>query len=219
VTKDFKKEESAGLGSVEDFKALISYIKALEAAGTGDEAALKEHITEAFWLSPEQAGLFAETVTYFRTQAKMAQVTVDLKLPITNSKAEATTLADELGKNKALLLDFWASWCGPCMNLMPELRKKAEHLGKHGIVVAGINTESDEGIADKVRGEKGMKDVAWLVEPKSKPFSGLLEITSIPRMILVTPEGKVLFNGHPQDPSLWTALKKVDSKIEPMKGE
>lgn len=215
----FKKEESAGLGSVDDFKALISYIKGLQAAANGDEAELKKHITEAFWLSPEQAGLFAETITYFRTQAKMARVTVDMKLPITNSKAEAKTLSDVLEGKKAVLLDFWASWCGPCMQLMPELRKKAEYLGKHGVAVAGMNTESDEGIADKVRGEKGMKDVTWLVEPKAKPFSGPLEITSIPRMILLSPEGKVLFNGHPQDAALWTALKKVDAAIEPMKEE
>ena len=219
AAKNFKKEESAGLGSSEDFAALICYIKALEAAGKGDAVALKEQITEAFWLSPEQAPLFAETITFFRTQAKMASVTMDLKLPITNSKAEATTLGDVLGKNKAVLLDFWASWCGPCMNLMPELRKKAEYLGQHGIVVAGMNTESDEAIADKVRAEKGMKDVTWLVEPKARPFSDVLEINSIPRMILVSREGKVLFNGHPQDASLWSALKKLDASIEAPKGE
>lgn len=216
VAKNFKKEDSAGMGSVEDFNGLISYIKAMDAAAKGDEAGLKKHITEAFWLSPEQSGLFAETVKKFRTDAKMAKVSVDMNLPITNSKAEATTLTDVLGKNKAVLLDFWASWCGPCMNLMPELRKKAEHLGKHGIAVAGMNTESDEAIADKIRGEKGMKDVTWLVEPKTKPFSELLEISSIPRMILLSPEGKVLFNGHPQEPGLWAALKKVDAAIEPM---
>jgi thiol-disulfide isomerase/thioredoxin len=219
AVKNFKREDSAGLGSVEDFTALISYIKALEAAGKGDEKALKEHITEAFWLSPEQAELFAQTITFFRTQAKMANVTVDMKLPITNSKAEATTLGDVLGKNKAVLLDFWASWCGPCMNLMPELRKKSEQLARHGIVVAGMNTESDEGIADKVRSEKGMKDVVWLVEPKGKPFSGLLDISSIPRMILLSPDGRVLFNGHPQEAGLWVALKKVDPAITPAKEE
>jgi thiol-disulfide isomerase/thioredoxin len=216
---NFKKEDSAGLGSVEEFKALISYIKALNAANQGDEAALKQHITEAFWLSPEQAPLFGETITFFRTQAKMAKVTVDMKLPVTNSKAEATTLADVLGKNKAVLLDFWASWCGPCMNLMPETRKIAKELGKHGVVVAGMNTEGDEGIAEKVRNEKDMKEVTWLVEPKAKPFSDQLEITSIPRMVLVSPQGKVLFNGHPQDKGLWAALKNVDPSIEEPKGE
>jgi hypothetical protein len=82
-----------------------------------------------------------------------------------------------------------------------------------------MNTESDEAIADKVRGEKDMKDVTWLVEPKEKPFSEPMEITSIPRVILLSPEGKVLFNGHPQDAALWAALKKVNAEIEPMKEE
>jgi thiol-disulfide isomerase/thioredoxin len=219
AAKNFKKEDSAGIGSVEDFTSLIHYIKALEAAEKGDEAGLKQNITEAFWLSPEQAQLFSQTISHFRTQARMANVSIDMKLPITNSKAEATTLGDVLGKNKAVLLDFWASWCGPCMNLMPELRKKSELLAKHGIVVAGMNTESDEAVADKVRGEKGMKEVVWLVEPKARPFSGVLDIKSIPRMILLSPEGKVLFNGHPEENALWVALKKVDATIEPPKAE
>ena len=215
AVSDFKKEDSAGLGSVEDFKGLISYIKALEASAKGDEAGLKQHITEAFWLSPDQGALFAETISFFRMQAKMAKITVDLKTPITDSKAKATTLTEVLGKDKALLLDFWASWCGPCMQLMPELKKKSALLAKHGIVVAGMNTESEAATADKVRGEKGMQDVVWLVEPQGKPFSELLGIDSIPRMVLLSPEGKVLFNGHPEDETLWTALKKIDAAIEP----
>jgi hypothetical protein len=38
-------------------------------------------------------------------------------------------------------------------------------------------------------------------------------------MVLLTPEGKVLFNGHPEDTALWAALKNVDVGIEPMKKE
>ena len=219
AAKSFKKEDSAGMGSAEDFNGLICYIKAMEAAAKGDEAGLKKHITEAFWLSPEQSGLFAEAVKKFRTDAKMAGIRVDMKKPITNSAAEATTLGDVMGRSKAVLLDFWASWCGPCMELMPELRKKSEHLTKHSVAVAGMNTEGDVAIADKIRGEKGMKNVIWLVEPKDKPFSDLLQIDSIPRMVLLSPEGKVLFNGHPEDPTLWAALKKVDAAIEPLKAE
>lgn len=215
VAKHFKKEDSAGMGSVEEFNGLLSYIRALSAMGKGDEDGFKKHITEAFWLSPDQGQLFAQTITNHRSEAKMANVRIDLALAITNSKGEATTLKDQLGKNKAILLDFWASWCGPCMNLMPELRKKAEHLAKNGIVVCGMNTESDEGVADKVRAEKDMK-LPWLVEPKARPFSELLDIKSIPRMVLISPEGKILFNGHPQEPGLWAALKKVDPAIQMM---
>jgi hypothetical protein len=42
----------------------------------------------------------------------------------------------------------------------------------------------------------------------------MLEIDSIPRMILVGPDGKVLYNGHPQDPGLWSALQKIDASIK-----
>ena len=64
-----------------------------------------------------------------------------------------------------------------------------------------------------------MYGVTWLVEPNGKPFSELLKISSIPRMILLSPEGRVLFNGHPHDPALWTALKKIDPKIDLPKGD
>jgi len=216
AAKDFKKADSAGLGSAEDFFGLLSYIKALAAMKKGDEAGFRKHITEAFWTSPEQAQLFAQAVTSHRSSQRMAKVTLDLKLPITTSKGEATTLGDQLGKNKAILVDFWASWCGPCMELMPELRKKSEYLEKHNIAVAGMNTESDESAADKVRREKDMK-LPWLVEPKGEPFSGPLGINSIPRMVLISPEGRILYNGHPQDPALWAALKGVNAAIEPLK--
>jgi hypothetical protein len=102
------------------------------------------------------------------------------------------------------------------MQLMPETKKLAAHLATHGIVVAGMNTEADEAIAEKVRAEK-MMDIPWLVEPMDRPFSEPLAIDSIPRVILISPEGKILYNGHPQDQGLWTALKKIDAAIEPMK--
>lgn len=216
AAKDFKKGDSAGIASSEDFFGLLSYIKGLAAMKKGDEESFRKHITEAFWASPEQSQLFAQAIINHRSAQRMATVTLDLRLPITTSRGEATTLGEQLGKNKAILLDFWASWCGPCMELMPELRKKAVLLGKHNISVAGMNTESDESAADKVRREKDMK-LPWLVEPKGAPFSGPLGINSIPRMVLVSPEGRILYNGHPQDPALWAALRELDSSIEPTK--
>ena len=100
------------------------------------------------------------------------------------------------------------------MQLMPELKKKAESLRAHGIVVAGMNKDDEkaEAVAEKVRGEQDI-EFPWLIEPIERPFTKSLEIDSIPRMILVGPDGRVLFNGHPQDPSLWSALQKLDPAI------
>ncbi|MBT4666197.1 MAG: redoxin family protein [Opitutae bacterium] len=140
----------------------------------------------------------------------MANLKVPMNLEIQTSAGEKTTLGDLAKGKKGVLLDFWASWCGPCMNLMPELQKKAKKLGSKGILVAGMNTEN-AGKAESVR-EKRKIGFTWLVEPEGRPLSQMLKINSIPRMILVAPDGKVLFNGHPMDDELVSTLADLGVK-------
>jgi hypothetical protein len=84
------------------------------------------------------------------------------------------------------------------------------------VVVIGMNKDDNDAqtIAERVRNDKNMGEMPWLLEPAERPFSTLLEIDSIPRMVLLTPEGKILFNGHPEDPALWEALAKIDAAIK-----
>jgi thiol-disulfide isomerase/thioredoxin len=215
LAASFDSANAALLPSAEAAQGFISYIKALKAGEAKDEAGFKNNILEAIWLNPQQAPVFLQSIEKFRRESKMESLVVDLKIPLTNSMGEATTLHDQLGGKKALLLDFWASWCGPCMNLMPALKKKAEKLSAHGIVVAAMNKDDEnaESIAERIRKEQNAT-LPWLVEPPDRPYSKVFEIQSIPRMILLSPEGKVLFNGHPEDPALWAALKKIDASIE-----
>ena len=140
----------------------------------------------------------------------MANLKVPMDLQIQTSTGEKTTLGDLAKGKKGVLLDFWASWCGPCMNLMPELQKKAKKLGSKGILVAGMNTEN-AGKAESVR-KKRKIGFTWLVEPEGRPLSQMLKINSIPRMILVDPDGKVLFNGHPMDDELVSTLATLGVK-------
>ncbi len=215
LAANFDPTQSAGIKSADDIRGFIEYTKALDARSKKDEAAFKKHVLEAIWLSPAQAPLFAQTIEKGRRESKMETMKIDLQLALVSSTGEATTLADQMAGKKAVLLDFWASWCGPCMQLMPELKKKAELLAKHGIVVAGMNKDDQnaETVAEKVRDEQDIT-FPWLIEPADRPFTKMLEIESIPRMVLIGPDGKVLYNGHPQDPDLWKALQKIDPAIK-----
>jgi thiol-disulfide isomerase/thioredoxin len=214
----FDPASAAAVPNAEAVKSFVAYIKALKAGEASDAAGFKANILEAIWLSPQQAPVFIQAIEKFRLEEKMAALLIDLKAPLITSTGEATTLNDVLGGRKALLLDFWASWCGPCMNLMPALKTKAAALSSHGIVVAAMNKDDEnaEATAERIRQEQNAK-LPWLVEPAERPYSKALDIATIPRMVLLSPEGKVLFNGHPEDPALWVALKKIDPAIEPVK--
>lgn len=215
LASSYDSANAAALPNVEAVRSFVSYIKALKAGEAGDAEGFKQNILEAIWKNPKQAPVFIQTIEKHQRESKMAVMVADLKIPLTTSQGEATTLHDHAAGKKALLLDFWASWCGPCMNLMPSLRKKAEKLSSHGIVVAAMNKDDDnaEAVAERIRKEQNAT-FPWLVEPADRPYSKAFDIESIPRMVLLSPEGKVLFNGHPEDPALWAALKKIDATIE-----
>lgn len=216
LASSFDSSTAAAMPTAEAVTSFVSYIKALKDGSAGDMAAFKQNILEAIWLNPGQAPVFLQTLEKFQREQKMRDLVVDLKIPLTTSMGEATTLNDLVAGKKAVLLDFWASWCGPCLQLMPALKQKAEHLAGHGIVVAGMNKDDEnaEAKAESLRKELGTT-MPWLVEPADRPYTKAFEAETMPRMVLLTPEGKVLFNGHPEDPTLWLALKKIDPAIEP----
>lgn len=195
---------------------LVAIFKALSARQNRDWEAFEAEVKEGFWRSPELTNMFGmgRLITERREQimqeVTMANLVLPMRLEIVSVDGSKTSLAEMVEGGKAVLLDFWASWCAPCIALMPELKNKAEKLPSQGVAVAGMNTDRSNQmqLAKQVQEKHGM-DMPWLLEPESSPFSSALMINSIPRMILVNPQGGVLFNGHPMDPQLSTILASL----------
>jgi thiol-disulfide isomerase/thioredoxin len=216
ILPHWRAEDSTAFEEKSELEALAFFGRALLAEEAGDEAKFEETIKQAFWANPAIAPMLSEDLKARRTRQRLATVVLPMDLQIETSDGNKTSLADLARGQKALLLDFWATWCGPCMSAMPELLKQAKDLAPQKVLVVGINTEaSDAGglteakkKAENVKKQKKVQ-LAWLVEPIERPISKLLKIDTIPRAILVNPEGKVLYDGHPEDNRLAAALQKI----------
>ncbi|MCB1122908.1 MAG: TlpA family protein disulfide reductase [Verrucomicrobiae bacterium] len=68
----------------------------------------------------------------------MGKVRLPMDLEILSVDGTKTTLAKVAQGQKAVLLDFWASWCGPCIEEMPVLDAFASEQGHNGVQVVGI---------------------------------------------------------------------------------
>ncbi len=216
VLPQWSAESSVAFSEKSELEAVIFFAKGLVAAQAGDEAVFEESMKQAFWLNPDLSPALATELKERRGAGRMASLVLPMQTSFETSDGVKTSLGALAQGQKALLLDFWATWCGPCMQALPALVERSKKLGPQKVAVVGINTEASQagGLTEarkKAEGVKKRQNVpfAWLVEPEDRPLSRLLKIDSIPRAILVTPEGKVLYDGHPEDPRMIAALEKI----------
>jgi hypothetical protein len=214
----FKIEDSAIFGLKEDFLAVIEYVEAIAALGKNDRDGFKKHITEAFWLSPRQASAFAPHVERMRLEEAMRSVKIDFTLKLTSvNPGDAIALETLLTGKKALLFHFWSPLSQECESAMPDFITTARSLSDKGIAVVSLIADDSPALITPARemirplGDKAPG--AWLVDSKDKPLGRDLRIQNLPTMALVSPEGKVLFNGDPTDDSFWEALGRIDARI------
>ena len=99
---------------------------------------------------------------------------------------------------QAVLVNFWATWCGPCRETMPEVQRLHQKYGNQ-LQVVGINIEGKS------------QDVLSYLDEGGYTFPVLFDsgnwdsivatnygVSSIPRTFLIDRNGRVLYEGHPQ---------------------
>jgi thiol-disulfide isomerase/thioredoxin len=95
-------------------------------------------------------------------------------------------------KGQYILVNFWATWCSPCVSEMPALDRLASKLQKKGVIVVGLS--QDEGGKTQVQPflEKlNLTKMQILYDPDKKAFRDY-GLRGLPTTILVSPEGKII---------------------------
>ena len=143
----------------------------------------------AFFASPALARLGPELLTGSLAKFTIAKEPKPLpELGFTDADDKPLTLADY--KGRTVLLNFWATWCGPCVKEMPSLDRLQAEIGKDRFIVLPLSLDGPSRpkvapfYADKKLGSLG------IYFDKGKKAMGTLDVSVLPTSVLIDPDGR-----------------------------
>ncbi|MBF1367046.1 MAG: AhpC/TSA family protein [Porphyromonadaceae bacterium] len=179
------------------------------------EADLKEHSNDAIGLIALQTLLGMEDVNVTKAEALLQQAGDRLRAEESITKMvarlrrveatqagaqfvdfegvddanKAVRLSDYVGKGHYVLVDFWASWCGPCRREIAHLKKVRDAYTDKGLVILGTVVWDE--MEDHLKAMKEL-EITWPQIFNKTEATELYGIAGIPQIILFDPAGKIV---------------------------
>ena len=179
------------------------------------EADLKEHPNDAIGLIALQTLLGMEDVNVAKAEALLQQAGYRLRAEESITKMvarlrrveatqagaqfvdfegvddanKAVRLSDYVGKGHYVLVDFWASWCGPCRREIAHLKKVRDTYTDKGLIILGTVVWDE--MEDHLKAMKEL-EITWPQIFNKTDATELYGIAGIPQIILFDPAGKIV---------------------------
>lgn len=144
-------------------------------------------------LTDESVASIKEKVEKLKATA-VGQKFTDFEMQTPEGKT--VKLSDYVGKRKVVLVDFWASWCGPCRREMPNLVEAYKKYRNKNFEIVGVSLDRDA-----EAWKKGIEqlDITWPQMSDLKYWNcegaSLYAVSSIPHTVLIDGEGIILARG------------------------
>lgn len=116
-------------------------------------------------------------------------------------------------KGNVLVLDFWATWCPPCVEAMPSLDRLAGEMKDRGVKVLAIDADEEKELVQGFINSRNLNNLTVLLDPERKVANQFMAADILPTTMVVGKDGvvrKVIIGGGPQAESdLRTAVDEA----------
>ena len=157
------------------------------------DAATLEELIQTFPVSLKENAIGKEVFAKADSVKNCAIGAPFIDLNLFDKEGNAIKLSDYVGKGHYTLVEFWASWCGPCRGEIPHLKNVYELYHSDGFDIISISMDAKKEDWLKAIDSEGM---SWTQASDLKAFDGpiakLYNFNGIPYCVLVGPDGNIL---------------------------
>lgn len=207
LTKKYEGQKTDAVANISMFKAML-YVQIFQDTDTA-ETILQDLVTN--FPKTETAGNAKQVLEVLGVQRKAQKLKAQLvpgkafpdfqATDVTGKPANLTRL-----KGKVVLIDFWATWCGPCIGEIPHIKAAYEKYNKKGFEVIGISGDREK---SALMGFIDRENIPWQQVFDAEGKLGMTYgVTAIPTTYLIDGKGNIIASNL-RGPALEAALAKA----------